>query len=165
MKKFLKSTIYRHFFKPLFWRIFSKYRNNFDIFCFHREVPKEKFDQLTYEEKEFAVTTDFFDSFLSFASSRYKFCSLDYGISNLKTNNLLCHITFDDGYKDNLDYALPILKKFNVPATIYIADGIIDRKHLLLNHMCTSKIDEFLTWSDVKKLDADELIEIGGHTS
>ena len=29
-------------------------------------------------------------------------------------------VTFDDGYKDNLTYALPILKKYNIPATIYI---------------------------------------------
>ncbi len=29
-------------------------------------------------------------------------------------------ITFDDGYKDNLTYALPVLKKYRVPATVYI---------------------------------------------
>ena len=29
-------------------------------------------------------------------------------------------ITFDDGFKDNLNYVLPILKKYDVPATIYI---------------------------------------------
>lgn len=32
-------------------------------------------------------------------------------------------LTFDDGYIDNFTHALPILKKFNVPATFYIASN------------------------------------------
>ena len=34
-------------------------------------------------------------------------------------------ITFDDGYLDNLENALPILRDANVPATIYIATGYV----------------------------------------
>ena len=36
-------------------------------------------------------------------------------------------ITFDDGYRDNLDFAYPILKKYEVPFAIYVATGFIDR--------------------------------------
>jgi peptidoglycan/xylan/chitin deacetylase (PgdA/CDA1 family) len=35
-------------------------------------------------------------------------------------------LTFDDGYRDNLDALLPILEAFRVPATIYIAPGLVD---------------------------------------
>jgi peptidoglycan/xylan/chitin deacetylase (PgdA/CDA1 family) len=34
-------------------------------------------------------------------------------------------VTFDDGYKDNHDVALPILRKYGVPATIFVASGYL----------------------------------------
>ncbi|MEY2687959.1 MAG: hypothetical protein RL375_2157 [Pseudomonadota bacterium] len=37
----------------------------------------------------------------------------------------LC-ITFDDGYRDNHDVALPLLKRHGITATFYIASGFID---------------------------------------
>ncbi len=36
-------------------------------------------------------------------------------------------LTFDDGYRDNLTLALPILRKHNVPAAIYVTSGAPDR--------------------------------------
>jgi peptidoglycan/xylan/chitin deacetylase (PgdA/CDA1 family) len=36
-------------------------------------------------------------------------------------------ITFDDGYVDNLTVAAPILAKYDLPATIYLATGYVER--------------------------------------
>ena len=43
-------------------------------------------------------------------------------VEHLKSNSkefVVC-LTFDDGYKDNLTYALPILESYEIPATIYV---------------------------------------------
>jgi len=34
--------------------------------------------------------------------------------------------TFDDGYRDNIEYALPIMRRFNAPMTIYVSPDFCD---------------------------------------
>ncbi len=36
-------------------------------------------------------------------------------------------VTFDDGYRDNYEFAYPVLKKYEVPFTIYVATSFADR--------------------------------------
>lgn len=36
-------------------------------------------------------------------------------------------ITFDDGYRDNLTVAAPILEKYRLPATLFLATGYVER--------------------------------------
>ncbi|HEX2087323.1 MAG TPA: polysaccharide deacetylase family protein [Solirubrobacteraceae bacterium] len=39
-------------------------------------------------------------------------------------------VTFDDGYRDNHDAALPVLRRAGIPAAFFIATGFIDRPRL-----------------------------------
>jgi len=44
---------------------------------------------------------------------------------NEPTGRPLCAITFDDGWRDNYDEALPLLRRYGLPATLFISTGFI----------------------------------------
>ena len=70
-----------------------------------------------------------FESQLRWISSWFNVLPLAEAVSRLKARELperaLC-VTFDDGYANNHDVALPILRKLGVPATFFIASGYLD---------------------------------------
>ncbi|MCR6546377.1 polysaccharide deacetylase family protein [Dehalobacterium formicoaceticum] len=59
----------------------------------------------------------------------YHVVTLDKAVDYLKNGSKLpfksVAITFDDGYEDNLTFALPVLRKYHYPATIFIPTGEI----------------------------------------
>ena len=98
-------------------------RNGMSVLIFHR-VRKEK-DPLRPNEPSQSE----FDGMLAFLASRFRMVRLYDGVSALKEASRPYHsvaITFDDGYADNLEVALPTLRKYGVPATFFVASGLLD---------------------------------------
>ncbi len=61
-----------------------------------------------------------------------------------------CFITFDDGYKDFLDYAYPILKQHHVPSALFILPNDITNN----GHIWTSTIIFFIKHYSFDTIDA-----------
>lgn len=61
-------------------------------------------------------------------------------------------ITFDDGYKNNYINAFPILKKYNLPATMFIIVNEVGRPQ-----------QDRLSWEEIKEMQASGIITIGSH--
>jgi peptidoglycan/xylan/chitin deacetylase (PgdA/CDA1 family) len=59
-------------------------------------------------------------------------------------------ITFDDGFRDNLTVALPLLEKFQLPMTLFVTAGFLGR-------------EPYLSESDLREISAHPLITIGAH--
>jgi peptidoglycan/xylan/chitin deacetylase (PgdA/CDA1 family) len=49
-------------------------------------------------------------------------------------------LTFDDGLRNNLTLAYPLLKEFRVPATFFVCPGLIEAGRWLWNHECRARL-------------------------
>jgi peptidoglycan/xylan/chitin deacetylase (PgdA/CDA1 family) len=70
-----------------------------------------------------------FDAILGWLSQWFRVLPLDTALAALKAGELPARaaaITFDDGYADNHDVALPLLQRHGTPATFFIATGFLD---------------------------------------
>lgn len=70
-----------------------------------------------------------FDQMLGWVKRWCNVLPLDEAAARLKAGTLPARaaaITFDDGYADNHDIALPILQRHGLPATFFIATGYLD---------------------------------------
>jgi len=70
-----------------------------------------------------------FDEVCGWLKRWFNVLPLDVAVQQLRYERLperACCITFDDGYADNLQVAVPILKKHGLTASFFIATGFLD---------------------------------------
>lgn len=72
------------------------------------------------------------DRMLRILSAHYRFVSLDDAVRMIRGEKAIednaIAVTFDDGYRNNLKYALPVLAKYGVRPTIFLATGYVDER-------------------------------------
>ncbi len=61
-------------------------------------------------------------------------------------------LTFDDGYRQVYDCVFPVLRKYRIPATVFVIGQAIGTH------------PAFLTWEELRCLEQSGLVTVGGHT-
>jgi peptidoglycan/xylan/chitin deacetylase (PgdA/CDA1 family) len=124
-----------------------------------------------------SVTTDFsdgalrcsvrdFESYCAFFAKHLKVVSFKKLVDQLAQRRPFdgeLTITFDDGYADNAELAQPVLERYSLPATFFVATGFLE-SHTQPFWDADAGIEaRWMTWPQVAKLAAAGH-EIGGHT-
>lgn len=71
-------------------------------------------------------------------------------------------VTFDDGYRDALDHAAPVLRRLGIPATVFLPTAVIDGD--MTYDWYKRAAPPALDWDGVAELVADGLIDVQSHS-
>ncbi|KKW19787.1 MAG: Polysaccharide deacetylase [Parcubacteria group bacterium GW2011_GWA2_51_10] len=102
------------------------------IVLYHGVAPNKDFGIYNYRHK--FIDPDVFEEQIKYFRRRYTIVPLDEGIRMMYERRLpknALAITFDDGYRNWYEYAFPILKKYSVHATMFIATDFVFKKNPL----------------------------------
>lgn len=113
-----------------------------------------KVDQ-DYQVSKLSVSPESFEREMEFISRHYNCISLRKLAILIKNKQPVpphtVVITFDDGYENNYTNAFPILKKYNLKATIFLILEKIGQ-------------EGYLSWEQIKEMQRSGLIDFGSHT-
>lgn len=121
----VKTRIMRHL--GMTHRLWNYRKNGVYCFNFHRIGDAEV---CKYDPNVFSCTPDDLEKHLQFIKSNFEIINqsrfIDIINDGQQPNQKLAYITFDDGYIDNYVLAFPILTAMNIPATFFVATGLIE---------------------------------------
>ena len=88
------------------------------VLCYHSVRP--------HTLMEYSTHFDVFEQHLAWLVEHCEVVDFGSVLQPSGTRPRVC-LTFDDGYVDNLEHALPLLKKYGVKATFFITTGFLER--------------------------------------
>ena len=153
LRHFVKKTLTSKTLTPFT----SNIRGVASVLCYHRLTELRYTGKGFYPNIYLCVRDDYFEQQIKHLSQNTTVCPLSNIVSDISVDQRQPHrvgISFDDGYRDNLELALPILEKYSVPATIFISTGLIDRSAPLwweeLGFIVTHSRELILEWDESK---------------
>lgn len=131
MKKSIRQIVYHSGLLHQHHKL--RNRNALTVVLFHRVLPPNSPEWLG-ADPEWTVSTDFFKDCLRFFQKHYTVVSFSQVWENYQHHNPLPDhpllITFDDGWKCNLQHAAPLLQQFHFPAMLFVTTGAIGKSIL-----------------------------------
>jgi peptidoglycan/xylan/chitin deacetylase (PgdA/CDA1 family) len=110
---------------PMAWRTTSR---RLLVLMYHRVLPAEHPDRDS-EQPGMYVSPSTLAMHLEIVKQYFTLIHLDEWLERVSAGqavpSLACAITFDDGWRDNYEYAFPILRRARAPATIYLVADMV----------------------------------------
>lgn len=104
--------------------VLSKIRTRAVVLLYHRVAEKSSDPQLLF------VSPKHFEEHLEVLNKNYSVLRLKYlkqAIYDKQISDNSVVVTFDDGYSDNHINAVPVLEMFDIPATVFVSSGFVDK--------------------------------------
>lgn len=125
VKKRIKAALVKRHFAPLH----QFYAGIGTCLAYHRIIDERPDTDDFQPNIGISVHRDDFEHQMKFVKDNYTCLPLPTAALQLAAGTLLDRsliVTFDDGYRDNITVALPILERYQIPATIFVSPGLID---------------------------------------
>lgn len=97
------------------------------------------------------VSTGRFRRTLSYLADRYEVVDLTEAVESVDDPGKRVAVTFDDGWANFYDHALPVLRDLDLPATVFVVTRYVDS-------------DPMMSTEQVAELADDPLVTVGSHT-
>jgi len=117
------------------WRPVSGWRRNgLVILNYHRIRPDNPAEACPFDDGVFGPTQSAFERQVKWLRKHFEVLSesevLDVVRGGGSFRNRFAAITFDDGYRDNYDLALPVLTAHRTPAIFFVCPALIEERQL-----------------------------------
>ncbi len=123
-RRFIANALY---YSGLLWVMASlRFRRRGFVLMYHRVLPA---GADTFSADSICVRPETFARQMAFLRRHFRILSIGELAESLEAGRELpprsCVVTFDDGWRDNFEHALPILREQQVPAVVFVATDYI----------------------------------------
>lgn len=133
------------------------------VLCYHSIHPTKQFS---------SATPELFAEQIAWLQNNCRLIRFSEALHQTRVSHKddapLVALTFDDGYADNYDFALPVLRAHGVPATFFLTVGLIERESRVVERFVQQRASTYegvepLTWDQVLRM-REAGMEFGTHT-
>lgn len=100
------------------------------ILAYHRVMPTDALESYPFDQELISATPRQFDSQMRYLREHLRPISLNDVIAHIEQGTPLppdsVAVTFDDGFADTYRYAFPVLRRYRIPATIFVSTGYVE---------------------------------------